>query len=91
MTANCLHPGVVRTGIWQEARGLFGLIVTLAKPFMLSAERSAKAVVKLAADPALRDTTGRYFNKAREERSSELSYDAELAARLWQTSEALIR
>ena len=90
-TANCLHPGVVRTGIWQGTRGLLGVIVTLAKPFMLSSERSAQAVVRLAADPALATTSGRYFNREKEVRSSELSYDPELAARLWKASEALIR
>lgn len=91
VTTNCLHPGVVRTGIWQGSRGLFGVIVTLAKPFMMTAERSARAVVHLAADPALAETTGRYFEKTKEARSSEPSYDAEVAARLWKASETLIR
>lgn len=90
-TATCLHPGVVRTGIWAESRGLFGLVVTLAKPFMLSSEKSARSVVRLAADPTLAATSGRYFNREKEVRSSEISYDANLAARLWQASEALIR
>ena len=90
-TATCLHPGVVRTGIWAESRGLFGLVVTLAKPFMLSSERSARSVVRLAADPTLAATSGHYFNREKEVRSSEFSYDAGLAARLWQVSEAMIR
>ncbi len=91
VTTNCLHPGVVRTGIWQESRGLLRLIVTLAKPFMLSSERSARSVVRLAADPTLANTTGRYFDKEKETRSSDLSYDTEIAAHLWKASEALIR
>ncbi len=90
-TANCLHPGVVRTGIWQESRGLMRFVVTLAKPFMLSSAQSARTVVRLAVDPALANITGRYFSKAKETRSSELSYDPEIAARLWKASEALIR
>ena len=90
-TATCLHPGVVRTGIWQGASGVWGLIVTLAKPFMISSETSARSVVRLAADPALAATSGRYFNREKEVRSSELSYDAGVAARLWKASEALTR
>ncbi len=91
MTANCLHPGVVRTGIWQASRGVLKLLIGLMKPFMLSSERSARSVTRLAADPALAGVSGRYFDRDREVRSSELSYDADLAARFWQASEALIR
>ena len=90
-TATCLHPGVVRTGIWGESRGILRLVVTLAKPFMLSSARSARAVVRLAADPALAGVSGRYFDREKEVRSSELSYDAGLAERLWQVSESLLR
>ncbi len=90
-TATCLHPGVVRTGIWTESRGLLRLVVTLAKPFMLSSARSAQSVVRLAADPTLAGVSGRYFNREKEVRSSELSYDAGLAERLWQVSESLLR
>ena len=90
-TATCLHPGVVRTGIWQGASGVWGLIVTLAKPFMISSETSARSVVRLAADPVLATTSGRYFKREKEVRSSELSYDQGVAAKLWKASEALIR
>ena len=91
VTATCMHPGVVSTGIWQSSRGLLRVIVTLAQPFMLSSERAARAVVWLAGDPALADTSGKYFIKEKEVRSSELSYDAETAARLWKMSETLMR
>ncbi len=90
-TATCLHPGVVRTGIWQAARGILGVVITVMKPFMISSERSARSVVRLAADPALAGVSGRYFDRDKEVRSSELSYDVGVAARLWQASEALIR
>ncbi len=91
VTTTCLHPGVVRTGIWQSSRGFLKFVILLAKPFMMTSAQSAQTVVRLAADPALADTTGRYFQKEKETRSSELSYDAEITARLWKTSEALIR
>ena len=90
-TATCLHPGVVRTGIWSESRGVLRLVVALAKPFMLSSARSARAVVRLAADPALTGVSGRYFDREKEVRSSKLSYDDALAKRLWQVSESLLR
>jgi NAD(P)-dependent dehydrogenase (short-subunit alcohol dehydrogenase family) len=90
VTANCLHPGVVRTGIWGASRGLLRLLTLLAQPFMISAERGAQPLIKLASDPACAALSGRYFLKEKEARSSPLSYDVEVAARLWETSAGLI-
>ncbi|MBV9127362.1 MAG: SDR family oxidoreductase [Verrucomicrobia bacterium] len=89
VTANCLHPGVVRTGIWGPTRGVLGVLTALAKPFMLSAQRGARPLVKLAGDPALAATTGRYFLKEKEAPSSPVTYDTAVAARLWEVSVAL--
>ena len=85
-----MHPGVVSTGIWQASRGIVRLIVRLAQPFMLSSERASKAVVWLVNDPALAHTSGRYFVKDKETRSSDLSYDEAVARQLWKVSEALM-
>jgi NAD(P)-dependent dehydrogenase (short-subunit alcohol dehydrogenase family) len=90
VTANCLHPGTVRTGIWEAARGVLRLLILLAQPFMISAERGAQPMIKLASDPACATVSGRYFLKEKEVRSSPLSYDTEVAARLWDISAALI-
>ena len=90
VTANCLHPGTVRTGIWGAARGLLRLLTLVVQPFMISAERGARPLIKLASDPACAAVSGRYFLKEKEVRSSPLSYDSEVAARLWETSAALI-
>ena len=35
VTANCAHPGVVRTGFGRESRPLLKLGITIARPFML--------------------------------------------------------
>ena len=89
VTATCLHPGVVRTGIWQAAGGVLGVVARLAQPFMLSAESSARAVTRLAADPALDGVSGRYFNREREAPSSPGSHDPDARTRLWEVSERL--
>jgi hypothetical protein len=47
-------------------------------------------MIKLASDPACATVSGRYFLKEKEVRSSPLSYDTEVAARLWDISAALI-
>jgi retinol dehydrogenase 12 len=80
----------VRTGIWGAARGGLRPLIWLAQAFMISAERGAQPLIKLASDPALAAVSGRYFLKEKETRSSPLSYDTEVARRLWDTSVALI-
>lgn len=89
VTANCLHPGVVRTGFGHDDSGLMSLGIWIASPFFMSAEKAAKAVVRLAASPELEGLTGKYFSKMKEANSSEESYDEDVAQRLWKVSEEL--
>ena len=79
VTANWVHPGVVRTGIWGASRGFIRLLTRLAEPFMLS-----------ASDPALAGISACYFLKDEPVRSSPVSYDKRVATRLWETSAALV-
>jgi NAD(P)-dependent dehydrogenase (short-subunit alcohol dehydrogenase family) len=90
VTANCVHPGVVNTGIWGAARGFVRLLIRLAQPFMISVVRGARPLIKLASDPGCAAVSGCYFEKEKAVPSSPLSYDTEVAARLWETSAALI-
>lgn len=90
VTANCLHPGTVRTGIWGAARGVLRLLTLAVQPFMISAERGAQPLVKLTSDPAYAGVSGRYFLKEKEAPSSPLSYDTQIATRIWETSAKLI-
>lgn len=91
VTANAVHPGVVATGIWRGAgSGILRLITMIARPFMTSVAQGAAPLVKLAADPALEGVSGRYFNRGKEVKSSPLSYDPEVAARLWELSERMV-
>ena len=90
ITATCLHPGVVRTAIWDEAGGILGSLGRLARPFMISAERSAASVTRLASAPELAGATGRYFHRNKEATSSPATRDPVAAARLWEISEGLV-
>ncbi len=89
VTANSLHPGVVRTNIWSNSKGGLRLLTWLAQPFMISAERGARTIVYLAASSEVDGTTGAYFVKCREVVPAPAARDAELAARLWEASAKL--
>lgn len=81
-TVNVVHPGVVKTKFSIEDRNS-------KKTFpmgRISAKESAKAMIYLSISPDVQGVSGKYFNKMCMERSSELSYNKELANQLWKKS-----
>jgi NAD(P)-dependent dehydrogenase (short-subunit alcohol dehydrogenase family) len=89
VTANCLHPGVVRTGFGRDARPLMRVGITIARPFMLSPERGADTIVYLASSPDVAAKTGGYYIKRQLREPSAAARDDGLARRLWAVSEDL--
>ena len=89
VTANCLHPGVVRTGFGRDARPLMRVGITIAKPFMLSPERGADTIVYLASSPDVAAKTGGYYVKRQLREPSAAARDDGLADGLWEISERL--
>ncbi|MBI3895114.1 MAG: SDR family oxidoreductase [Acidobacteria bacterium] len=89
VTANSLHPGVVATGLFDGQKGVFGLLLTLAKPFFITSEQGARTCIYLAASPEVEGVSGRYFVNCREAPTSPAAQDEQTAKRLWQVSERL--
>lgn len=91
VTANALHPGVVRTSFGAEdPAGVQRLLVPFLRPFMKAPAQGAATSSHLASAPDLEQVTGRYFVNSKSKRSSERSYDEAAVARLWQVSAALV-
>jgi retinol dehydrogenase-14 len=91
VTANALHPGVVRTSFGAEDPGLLQrLLVPLLMPFMKTPAQGAATSIHLASAPELAEVSGRYFAGSRPRRSSGRSYDEAAAARLWRVSADLV-
>jgi retinol dehydrogenase-14 len=86
VTANCLHPGAVATGIF---RALPKPIEAVIKMFTLSPEKGAETSIYLASSPRVEGVTGKYFIKKTETRSSPESYNKDVARRLWAESARL--
>ena len=89
ITANALHPGLVRTNIARN-NGPLGRVVN----FFIGARgidvvQGAKTLVYLAASKEVNGVTGKYYVDCRPVPSSKLSYDPELASGLWELSERL--
>jgi retinol dehydrogenase-12 len=89
VTANCAHPGLVRTRFGREARLPMRAAVTLARPFMLSPRRGARTIVYLATSPQVAGATGGYYVRSQLREPSPAARDDAAARRLWQLSEEL--
>ena len=89
VTANCLHPGFVRTNLGQRGGGVFGGLVRLAMLFAGSPERGARTIVYLAGSPEVAQVSGGYFADCRPATPSAQAQDDSVAARLWNETERL--
>jgi NAD(P)-dependent dehydrogenase (short-subunit alcohol dehydrogenase family) len=89
-TANAVHPGIIMTNLarhfpqWQQIAGRL-----IGWTFMKSVEAGAATTCYVATNPALAEVSGYYFSDCNPLVPSQKMMDAELAARLWETSEEL--
>jgi NAD(P)-dependent dehydrogenase (short-subunit alcohol dehydrogenase family) len=83
VTVNTVHPGMNRTNLGRDAgrisRGIFKLISKDPKI-------GAQTPIYLASSPDVEGVTGEYWYKKIKDKSSEESYDMDLARKLWDVS-----
>jgi retinol dehydrogenase 12 len=93
ITANCSSPGPTVTGFGDQMRGLPALFPRVMKriPFLLrSPEEGARTLVYVASVPELASVSGRFYLRCRERQTKPITYDSDIARRLWEASERLI-
>jgi NAD(P)-dependent dehydrogenase (short-subunit alcohol dehydrogenase family) len=92
VTANCAHPGVVRTGFGSadDTRGIERVTMVVSSAFSINAARGARTTVFLASSPEVAGRTGGYYVRNRLHSPSKAARDDESARRLWEVSQQLI-
>lgn len=89
ITANCLHPGVVRTRFGHDGGWLYKLMFALFFMLMSSPQKGATTSVYLATSPEVEKVTGKYFDHKRAVATNPQSYDETLCKKLWDISAQL--
>jgi NAD(P)-dependent dehydrogenase (short-subunit alcohol dehydrogenase family) len=89
VTANCVHPGAVRTGFGENNSGLLKTVFGLIRPFMLTPEQGADTLVHLASSPEVAGQSGGYWVRRRLTQPSAAARDPADAVRLWEVSARL--
>jgi NAD(P)-dependent dehydrogenase (short-subunit alcohol dehydrogenase family) len=88
VTANCIHPGFVTTGLGQRGGGVFGAVVRFSFRFAGPPEPGADTIVYVATSPDVSSVTGQYFVPVgKQAEPSPAARDDLAARRLWDESE----
>jgi NAD(P)-dependent dehydrogenase (short-subunit alcohol dehydrogenase family) len=89
VTANCFHPGGVRTNFMRNNPLAYKLVWAVAAPFLISAQKGADTGIFLASSPDIEGVSGKYFVKRRQVVPSSAAQSDESASRLWSLSEKM--
>lgn len=89
VTVNALHPGFVATEIGVRNRWTSKIAWSLLKIAAVDVATGAKTSVFLSSAPEVEASTGTYFDKCRPKPSSRVSYDENIAQRLWSITAGL--
>jgi NAD(P)-dependent dehydrogenase (short-subunit alcohol dehydrogenase family) len=90
VVANCLHPGVIRTGLARGAPLPIRVGWRAASVFFGSPRKGAETIVYLASSPDGADESGGYFANSRLATPSVQAQDDELGEELWAASARLV-
>jgi NAD(P)-dependent dehydrogenase (short-subunit alcohol dehydrogenase family) len=89
VTANCLHPGVIRTNLMSNYSRVINGLWYLLRGFFKNADEGSRTPVYLASSPDVADQSGRYFRNCEPMGTSEQSNDPAVQRRLWEVSQSL--
>lgn len=90
VTANCVHPGIVRTRLIRESAGLVtNTVFFLASKLLKTVPQAAATTCYVAVHPAVAGVSGKYFADCNEASPSRLASSAEEASKLWSFSESI--
>jgi NAD(P)-dependent dehydrogenase (short-subunit alcohol dehydrogenase family) len=91
VTANALHPGVIKTELGRSMSPVVRLVLSAASPIALkSVAEGAATQCYVATRPELAGVSGEYFSDCNIAKPSELALDSALAEKLWAESERIV-
>jgi NAD(P)-dependent dehydrogenase (short-subunit alcohol dehydrogenase family) len=89
VTANCLHPGTVATGLGANNGAVAKVLIKLLATVFRTPESGAATSIYLASSPQVEGVSGKYFSNCKPRRSTTISYDEAVQRRLWDISAQL--
>ena len=91
VTANSLHPGVVRSNFGAEDQARwFAVMSRVILPLLKTPAQGARTSIYLACSPDMDGVTGQYFANRKSKKPNKIAFDSEMTAKLWNVSAALV-
>lgn len=92
VTVNSMHPGAVASNIGIDRDTGFGkTVMRLLRPFFQTPEKAAETLIYLATSDEVSEVTGQYYYRLQPAKISKRASDDELARKLWEVSEEIVR
>ncbi|KAJ3672461.1 hypothetical protein LUZ60_007182 [Juncus effusus] len=90
VTANCVHPGIVRTRLTRDREGVItDMVFFLASKLLKTIPQAAATTCYVAVHPSVAGVSGKYFSDCNESAPSKLASDGQEALRLWDFSDEI--
>ncbi len=90
VTANCLHPGGVDTGIWRNVRFPLTICLKFMKLFFKTQPEGAQTTIHVSVADELKDVSGKYFVDCKESNLQNYILDEKKAKKLWESSAKMV-
>ncbi|XP_055529821.1 retinol dehydrogenase 14 isoform X2 [Wyeomyia smithii] len=91
VTANCLHPGMINSGIWRNVPFPLTIPMGIVKTFFKTNTEGAQTSLHLACSPEVEGVSGKYFRDCKEAGLTAGISDMERAAKLWEESAKIVQ
>ncbi|XP_062560030.1 retinol dehydrogenase 14 isoform X1 [Armigeres subalbatus] len=91
ITANCLHPGVIDTGIWRNIPFPLNLVFKPIQWCFRTPEEGARCTVYVTVTPEVAQISGKYFRGCKVTEINQRVQNKEIQGKLWEASRALVK
>lgn len=92
VTANCLHPGMIDTGIWRNVPFPFNYpMKMITRGFFKTPEQGAQTTIYLAVSEEINGVSGKYFMDCKQAQLNRAASDTEKARKVWDESLKIIK
>lgn len=92
VTVNCLHPGLISTGIWKALPPPFSWMLSfLLNLLSKTVEQGAQTTIHLAVSDEVSDISGKYFVDCKERELFCGVKDEAQAKKFWELNETMVK
>lgn len=91
ITTNCLHPGVVDTGIWRNIPFPLNIIMFIVKQFLKTLNQGIQTILYVALSPDLDNVSGKFYRDCKESVPNPKVHNKLWWTALWEASKEMVK